>query len=98
MSAAPPSSDSNVLGPDPDPAATLRLLGAALGTTDELLGGHAHLADTCSKIARETVLAVVQLVDGPLSVAARRAGAPRLDIEATTAQATARATTHGRKK
>jgi len=51
-----------------------------------------HHADTCSKIATEAVLAVEELVDGPLSVKARNAGAHRLDIEATTAQARQRAT------
>lgn len=67
------------------------LLLAAFGTTDELVAGHAYHADTCTKIAHEAVLAIVELVEGPLSVAARRAGAPRLDVDATTAQAAARA-------
>lgn len=75
-----------------DAAADTALLLAALGATDELFGGYAHHADTCSKIATEAVLAVEQLIDGPMSVKARTAGTHRLDVEATTAQARQRAT------
>jgi hypothetical protein len=68
------------------------LLKAAFDADAEFLAGHIHYADTCCKIAIDAVGAVMDVVNGPLSVQARIAGVSRIDLDATAAHAVARAT------
>jgi len=69
------------------------LLEAALGTSSDMLRGCLYDADAGLKIAAGASQAVRELIDGPWSVRARLSTTvtPRLDIEATTQQATRRA-------